>query len=320
MNPSEFPWLLILESILPFVILSAVLIFIILGGRKKFKQAAKSLILSVKSSEDQEKQAVISFLTEKLALDDKAAKKKAKKILNERKFLIRNLVSGLLDKNVQSLSELNQDLSRITAHYHGLDVNIAAVENEPSDEENEPLEEPNETDSEKGLKKEIKSLKKEIHITLTTLNNIFNEFSSMFGEDDTPGGQMSVDQIITAMESFSNKSINVSGNQKPIEGADDSTITAEAELSKAESNTLTDNEVLDSQDGAEDNKTESDITEEIETSNQHKEELDFSVDSAIDDIDSALDELELDTSDDEEPDWGDAFAESGDVMEEEEIK
>jgi hypothetical protein len=39
------------------------------------------------------------------------------------------------------------------------------------------------------------------------------------------------------------------------------------------------------------------------------------VDSAIDDIDKALDDLELGESENDKPDWGDAFAESGDKME-----
>jgi hypothetical protein len=201
MNSDNISVILILEGILPFLVLSIVLIMAIMAGRKKFKQASKSLILHVKANEGKEKQAILTFLTAKLSIDEKTAKKKVKKIMNERKFLIRNLVSGILDKNVEAISRLNLDLCRVSDHYHQLDVQAAPQEGEQglSKEIEEML---------ATLKSEIKSLKQEVHITLTTLNNIFKEFSSMFGVDDIPEGVMSVDQIITAMESFSGKDSN----------------------------------------------------------------------------------------------------------------
>lgn len=276
-----------------------------MAGRKKFKQAAKSLILDVKANEDKEKQAITTFLTTKLALDEKTAKKKVKKIMNERKFLIRNLVSGILDKNIEAISQLNQDLCRVSSRYHQLEV-IAASQEEPqedelSEEEQEALD---------SFKSEIKSLKQEVHITLTTLNNIFKEFSSMFGEDDIPDGEMSVDQIITAMESFSGKEVD--GDLE-----DDSPAIADMSKDEPEAEPQVALEPDDQESpSAEEPAAQSDEEREVEPTPED-EALDFSVDSAIDDIDSALDELELGDSEGEEdePDWGDAFAESGDKME-----
>jgi len=331
MNSPDLSLILILEAVLPFFVLSIVLLLTILAGRKKLKQAAKMLILSVKSNEDKEKQAIISFLTGKLAIDEKLAKKNAKKIINERKFMIRNLVSGLLDKNVETLSQLNQDLCRVTARYHALDVAAPA----PAEEVEE---EPEETEEEADLKGEIKSLKQEVHITLTTLNNIFKEFSSMFGEDDIPDGQMSVDQIITAMESFSGKSAEQDDDapgtmaseaaveEIPVQAESEDEVTAaedslEAQLEESISeDPISEDQILEEPQAeesvAEESLSEQKSDEQSAELTEDSEQLDFSVDSAIDDIDSALDGLELDASDDEEePDWGDAFAESGDKME-----
>lgn len=328
MNTENISLLLILEAVLPFVVLSILLILAIMAGRKKFKQAAKSLILDVKANEDKEKQAITFFLTEKLAIDEKAAKKKVKKIMNERKFLVRNLVSGILDKNVEAISQINQDLCRVTSRYHQLEV-MAAPQEEPQQEISE--EEQQALDS---LKSEIKSLKQEIHITLTTLNNIFKEFSSMFGEDDIPEGEMSVDQIITAMESFSGKDAVDNDDSFETDEIEDSNenLTDDLDLSDDEPQTApqtapaastepqTESQETQQQNTAMDEESSVQSYqkgEESLESSSDDESLDFAVDSAIDDIDSALDELELGESedDDDEPDWGDAFAESGDKME-----
>jgi len=332
MNDVEFPWVLILEFVLPFAVLSIVLTMVIIGGRKKFKEAAKRLILSVKTTEDSEKEALLSFLSNKLGYDEKQAKKKAKKIINERKFLIRNLVSGLLDKNVEAISQLNNDLSRVTDCYKNLEV-INAITEEPTEVEVE------ESAAEKELKSEVKSLKQEVHITLTTLNNIFKEFSSMFGEDDVPKGQMSVDQIITAMESFSGKSAVQEVDEVSSESLEQSEVSSEPEvepepetepeieaepeasIEPAIEEASVEPEVLSESDKPsepvameESTGQEPEPVAEPVVDSAEAEELDFAIDSAIDDIDSALDGLELDASD-EEPDWGDAFAESGDTME-----
>jgi len=288
MNTVDLSWVLILEAALPFVVLSVLLIITIMAGRKKLKRAAKLLILNVKANEEKEKQAILTFLKDKLAIDEKMAKKNAKKIMNERKFLVRNLVSGILDKNVETIGQLNQDLCSLSNQYHQLEVQAPPLE----EADNEPSEEALENEAE--LKSEIKSLKQEVHITLTTLNNIFKEFSSMFGEDDIPEGEMTVDQIITAMESFSGK--NVANDDKHEENVESSEQNDEAPKSELQENVEPEDRSVDT--------------------TAKDEELDFSVDNAIDDIDSALDELELGESDadDDEPDWGDAFSESGDEM------
>jgi len=334
MKFDDFTWILVLEAVLPFVILSMILIFTITGGRKKFKQAARRLILAVKNNESDEKKAVYTFLTENLLLDKKQATKQVKKIMNERKFLVRNLISGLLDKNVDAIADLNQDLGRISANYHALKPKLPEV----AVEIEEVIEQPQEDDNQKAqqLTKEIKSLKQEVHITLTTLNNIFKEFSSMFGEDDVTKEQMSVEQIITAMESFSGKPVSDVSEQEQsaVTGdvADTSSDLANSpeEVSVESTQSSEEEQLVGTDDSEASSSSENQTTEEDTLDSQLEqslkdmgvddealgEEVDNSIDNALDDIDNALDELELDASD-EEPDWGDAFAESGDVMDSE---
>jgi len=368
MNSIDLSWLLIVEAVLPFLALNIVLVLVIMSGRNKFRLAAKKLIKAVKSNEELEREKLITFQTEKLAIEPKIAKMNAKKIINERKFIVRNLVSGLVDKNVEAISLLDQDISNLTDKYHQLKVGLVIAEPVKEEVPIEEIEQPAPVnDKSKELKKEIKNLKQEVHITLTTLNNIFKEFSSMFGEDDVPDGQMSVDQIITAMESFAGKSSGDTKTDADVDAktavdtsakaVEDIEANAEAEASpKAEIETDSETEIP-AKDELQ-SKPEADAEKEITTQQADEPEvvkseavksegtpiespgveqaqqeetvknpeaeanttdsaddLDFSVDAAIDDIDSALDELELDSTD-EEPDWGDAFAESGDTMEE----
>jgi len=333
MNTFDPSLLLMIEAAAPFFILSIVLTLTLTGGKKKMRKAVKQLILDVKSSEKRDRDAVKVFLKDKLNLDNKQIKKASKKILNERKFLLRNIISGILDKNLEAISLLNQDLNRVCKQYHQLEVAEIEVKVEEVTEE---VEEESKEDKTKQLKKDIKSLKQEVHITLTTLNNIFKEFSSMFGEN-VPEGDMSVDQIITAMESFSNKesSIVPDSIEPPLESKPESaesaakvepksvTEVSEQLEEKNDSNKQTPVEEYKvvSEDAETDDESfpeDASISEQLDNIlGDDADDIDFSGVDEVDDIDGALDMLELDSTDEEEgePDWGDAFAESGDVME-----
>ena len=48
MSESAFSWILIAEIVLPFFILSVVLIFVLVKNKSKYKQAMRQLIISVK--------------------------------------------------------------------------------------------------------------------------------------------------------------------------------------------------------------------------------------------------------------------------------
>lgn len=312
MNAEIISWLIILEITLPFVILSLILIAALLKNRKRNTQAARQLILNIKKNEAQQKEKAFEFLTQKLAIDEAKAKKLSQKIINERKFLFRNLISGFLDKNTAAIMLLDDDLSRISEQYHNLEVALEQQQPEEIVVEEDPEEE-----SVDDLKREIKSLKHEVHVTLTTLNNIFSEFSSMFGEE-VPDQEMSVDQIITAMETFSNKS--EAGSDDSLEGEHD--IDDEIDVSameESEPDAFAEALEEELEEGVEEEQVtlENEPTEEAAVEVEIEEdELDFSIDSELDDIDSALDELELGgASGDDEPSWDEAFEESGDKME-----
>jgi hypothetical protein len=229
-------------------------------------------------------------------------------------------VASLLNQKVANLAQINDDLHRLLELYHSLELNKNVVELEDESDKDEQI---------AALKAEIKALKHEVHITLTTLNNIFAEFSSMFGEE-VPNREMSVDQIITAMESFAGKGQTSSVAQPA--GNDSSEPPAseedELEVEVDESAIEAESDAMDSaEDGLSENDSEdaSELAEMVNDAMADKEdEVDESIDAELDAIDSALDELELgdiknensDTqaeikqaAEEEEPTWDDAFAE-----------
>lgn len=302
MNDEVVSWLLALEFSLPFIVLSSVLGFFLLSNQRKNKEAARNLILKIKNSEEGEKQAVFDFLKDKLSYEEDAAKQSSKKIVNERKFLFRNLISGLLDKNVEAIESLNNDLSRIAKLYHEVDLSQIKVDTpaEPEEEVDTAADDAAKLQASTQLtdqRREIKTLKQEVHITLTTLNNIFAEFSSMFGEE-VPETEMSVDQIITAMESFSGKKPSTDAEELEEDimadfGEDEPDAFAEVETELEEQPPLS--------------ATSADTPAGTEPA------ADFSLDNELDDIDKALEDLELGSTGESEPSWDEAFDESGDT-------
>jgi len=222
MNESWFSWLLVVEIVLPFVIVSILLIVLLVRGQSRYKDAMRELILNVKDNEPVQKEATQRFLHEKLGLDEKAVEKHSADIIRERKFFFRTFVSSVLNKDVENLASLDEELSRITEKYHDLAVGSAT---KPAQDESDASSDTSALNSQleakeaqiEALKQESKSLKQEVHITLTTLNNIFAEYSSMFGEDIAKK-DMSVEQILTAMESFSGaKSEDSSSDAAPMD-------------------------------------------------------------------------------------------------------
>jgi hypothetical protein len=363
MSSELISWTITLEIVLPFIILSVVLILNNLNQKKKTKAAVRELILKVKTNETRQRENLAEYLTKKLEFNEAKAKDTIKVIINERKFLFRNLISGILDKNFTALTCLEEDLSRITDHYHSMEFELSTSVDTPEPDAAEPNEDNQEKITE--LKKEIKALKHEIHVTLSTLNNIFGEFSSMFGEE-VPDKELSVDQIITAMETFSTNSDsgvaentadssaqtnnNNEGEFDVIAGDAEEAIEAIDEINLESDIDIEGDIDIEAEEGVE-AETSQDSSSQDTASESDEEKLNF--DSELDDIDSALDDLELgqaplaenktesesevEKSDstkinidieqtlteeqnqegDEEPSWDDAFEESGDTKSDE---
>ncbi|NVJ60217.1 MAG: hypothetical protein HWE27_07505 [Gammaproteobacteria bacterium] len=284
MGESVLPWLLVIEIILPFIILALVLTVVLIRGKSRLKDAMRELIINVKDNEPVQKESTQRFLHEQLGISEAETEKLSNALIKERKFFIRTLVSSLLNKDIEALATLDEELSRLTERYHALKpANTAATETSDSyedDESSSALQ--SEVESKvaeiEELKDKNKGLQQELHITITTLNNIFSEYSSMFGEEVTKK-DMSVEQILTAMESFS----GTKSTESSSEPLDISTPQEETE-------TVDDLEFNDSE-------AEDESNNESESS---------PLDAPLEDVNPG--------GGDDEPSWEDAFEESGDEM------
>ncbi|MCO7227271.1 hypothetical protein [Pleionea sp. CnH1-48] len=292
MNDSLLSWILILEIVLPFLILSIVLIVMLMKGSSRYKEAMRELIINVKDNEDSQKQSLSKFLKENLGLSEEDADTHIKELIKERKFFFRSFVSSILNKDVESLSLMDEELSRLTEKYHKITPgNVSAGVEEDIEDNSDDLQseiERKNTQIEE-LKSESKSLKQEVHVTLTTLNNIFAEYSSMFGEE-VEQKNLSVEQILTAMESFAGKSASSADDaEEPVEASVDEAPADEAPVDA-------DEEIEADMAVAED----PDSPDDLELSDEPEDES------------SLLDDMPLESTDDDEPSWDEAFAEMDD--------
>ncbi|WP_144394061.1 hypothetical protein [Pleionea sediminis] len=289
MGESLLSWLLILEIVFPLLLLSTVLIVVLMRNKSRFKDAMRELIINVKDNEPIQKEATQRFLHENLGFEEGDVEKISNDIIRERKFFIRTFVSSILNKDVENLATLDDELSRIMEKYHALEPTLGSgSDDDELEEKADALRselEAKETKIEE-LRQENKSLKQEIHITLGTLNSIFTEYSSMFGEE-IPQTNMSVEQIIKAMESFSGSSDSLVSDEPTEEPTDVSP--------QVETETAADLE-LDDEPEEKKNDGSSSLLDDM----------------PLEDIGNGDDE---DEEDEEEPSWEDAFSESGDKME-----
>jgi len=282
MNESFLPWILMIEIILPFIVLAMILLVVLVRSKSRLKESMRELIINVKDNEAVNKESVQRFLHEKLGFAESEVDKLSAEIIKERKFFFRTFVSSILNKDIENLALLDEELSRITERYHGLAVSNTSAAAESPVEESTMSDSLLQSDLEaklaeiEELKEKNKSLKQEVHVTLTTLNNIFAEYSSMFGEEVVKK-DMSVEQILTAMESFSgSKSEESFDKPEPLEANE---------------------------------QEDTDTVDDLELNEEEEKE---------EKTRSPLDDMELEdvaSSDGEDPSWEDAFAESGDEME-----
>ncbi len=211
MTGDMISWVLTGYIVLPFVILTLFFLVLLLRGRSRMKKAMRELIINVKSNENTQLDAIKTFLSENLGFSNETAETTAKNILSERKFFVRSFVSGYMNKDLVALQALDDELSRVTAKYHEL-----VPEGGSTDAESTEITESSDSDNSEALTAandkvdallgENKSLKASNHKMLVTLNSIFTEYSSMFGEE-IEQKTLSVDQILEAMSSFSGKQI-----------------------------------------------------------------------------------------------------------------
>ncbi|MCP4412508.1 MAG: hypothetical protein GY808_08065 [Gammaproteobacteria bacterium] len=215
-----FNLLLLLEVVLPFFILTLVLTFILFRRKAQDKKALQRLITQFKEKEEDRRESTIEFLKNKAGLEDPAREEASKKLLKARKSFLQKIITTFLTRKAEAIANLDNELSVITSAYQELSIVLPQDEVSNQKEEDAPpaakseikVEGDPELEKElKRLRNENKSLETEIETTLSTLNSIFAEYTSMFGEE-TKSKDMSVEDILSAMESYGQDNVNAASD------------------------------------------------------------------------------------------------------------
>jgi len=317
-----FNLILLLEIVVPLLLLSIALSVVILGRKHKDKKALQHLISQYKDKEDGRRESVIKFLKSKADLEDPVRKDAAKKLLQARKSFLQKLINAYLTRKPEAISNLDNELSIITRAYHEISITIpqekivdsidrddsAPVEDIRTVTQNGP-----ELDEElKNLREKNNNLEIELQTTLSTLNSIFSEYTSMFGEE-TEKKDMSVDDILSAMESFGQDNIDSAAKSDDIVG-------------DAVSETETETEQLEKTTEPETEEPQKDVEAKQAEDAEMEKDAEPSWDEAFEEAKESQEDAEAKQTEDAEmekdaePSWDEAFEEIKDSQEDAEAK
>lgn len=215
-------WLIVLLFSVPPALIAIGLALWIITWRQRERAAVRRLLEGVKAQDEVQQAALKQFLSANMHLDDKKAEKQAVTIQQARRDLQKAVLSALLERSATRAEAVNVAISTFAAAYQALEPVLPTV---PA-----PVTSSGRSGEDAGrFREENERLRREVQMTLGTLNNIFAEYASMFGDENTRR-DMSVDQILQSMQALSEGS----GSYAP--GEDDAPpppATASAEVEAA---------------------------------------------------------------------------------------
>ncbi len=315
--------LIILEFVAPFALVSIILILLLIKWNKKNKQSLNQLLLGVQQSEEKYRQGLIDFL-KKTGLSDNDLEDSVHLFTKNRREFFKLLLTSLTRNDGDLTQSIGPKFTETINHYHQLDIQL--IPDEPDEAEIDEKTEQDEAEI-KVFKRENKRLKAEVHVSVSALNSLFKEYASMFGEVPGKKQDMSVQQILEAMEKFTKgefKPDNISQDLPPeMQTQNNSTemkqtqtvsVEAEAEIEVTNEQAVDDNPAADTQvqEQLENEPNWDEAFEEVESAETtpphdklHSTHSEIGEKSATEAIE---------TTEDTEPNWDEAFKESGDII------
>ncbi|MEM9100901.1 MAG: hypothetical protein AAGB12_01150 [Pseudomonadota bacterium] len=307
-------WILTAELLFIPLLLNIIFIVSWFKNRKNKKKILENLKnRMIETKPNQEKMAQDFFGA--IGVEEENSHGKLKGFNQVRNNFVIHLMDGVLHNDHEKLSDLVDQYNETTTFLLQQEINASGgVQEAPSSTEGESSSESNAEVGEEGIRKELetseskvsdlqsenKDLKREIHKTLKTLNNIFAEYSSMFGEE-VNSQDMTAEEIVEAMSAFSKRAL----------GTEDTPASGDVDVSD-DSQASTSQVAEDTADASVDNE-ESFESEENAESEEATPVSQADEEAAMPDI-----EQEAETSEGEEdPSWDDAFAETDDFNDEE---
>lgn len=209
----------------PPLLMALVLMVMAFTRKNRERRACDALLGHIKAAEEEHKQALERYLRESLHIEKNQAQVKTTEMLKLRKHFFRKLLTGFLNRDVALTAELDSELSTLTNAYHLLEPAqappVTPVSEAPRPSADAVLV--------TRLQEENQRLRQEVTITMGTLNNIFAEYSSMFGSA-TPETELSVDQILERMQTMamSDQSDDDDDSGKPMSAEEIDLLTSTA--------------------------------------------------------------------------------------------
>ena len=185
-------------AVIPFLI-NIVLMVVFVKGKALKKRSMTALTQRVVETKEVQEATISDYLL-KLGYEEGEVDPLVEKISQRRIQLLSKLIGAILNEDEMKMSETCDDINELVGHIVGVELKIEPASE--SEEEGETKEQLMEKVDE--LKTDNKRLKKEVHKNLKTLNNLFSEYSSMFGEE-IDVKDMSAEEILDAMAAFSDK-------------------------------------------------------------------------------------------------------------------
>jgi len=312
-------FIIILEFVAPFAILSIILLMALLNSNKKSKKGLSKLLKAVQGGEEAYKQKLQEFLKNSGTSEDQMDELVQKFCKSRRAFFKRTL-SAISHSDVELLTGLGGQFTEFSDLYHQLTISAVASSSEEDDiEVNDDAGDESKDELEatyKVVKRENKRLKAEVHVSVSALNSLFGEYASMFGETDKNKSDMSVQEVLDAMEKFTKgdfKPDNITGDIPP----DD---VAAAETEKEQKKTPVDDEIEPAEEPVKDSG------ESVESVESGEDPLEVKLEDIVVEDDSTANPDEIDEKSnqtdaksdksEEEPNWDEAFEETGDTPDE----
>lgn len=190
-------WLLVAEIALPLLLFISVLGISIVKRRKAVDDGCHKLLKDVKANDAAQKTSLERFLKETLLIADDDARSSLEQIMTKRRVFIKSVMDSHLELSSDSIKKLDAELNVLLEAYHSLVPGAALSGSSPIG----ATASSSESGEISSLREENERLKKEMNITLGTLNNIFAEYSSMFGEEQEHR-DMGVNDILSTMENL----------------------------------------------------------------------------------------------------------------------
>ncbi|NQD38850.1 hypothetical protein HPT27_17675 [Permianibacter sp. IMCC34836] len=195
------PLLMVLALSGPSVLIAIVLAVLLIKRKAQDRAGVERLLAAVKAAENDYRQAVQLRLVDKLKLPDEQAGPEADKLVKQRRQYFKQLLSALLNRDPAALGQVEPALKvfseahlKLLAELPSAGVAAPAAVIASLIPAAPPSDAPD-----MQWRMENDRLRREVSLTLSTLNNIFAEYASMFGDENTRR-DMSLEEILSSMQ------------------------------------------------------------------------------------------------------------------------